>query len=346
MAVQPSPVEVRLARVTAGPLFADLRFTGEVRALRRAQVRAETSGRVLEMPWRIGNRLESDEILARLDGSKNAVAIRQSRARLAQTEIAFEQATKKSKRSEQLFGSEKISAEKYDDAVFTHRRAEAELELRRAELASIERLGSDYAIRAPYEAYITSIDVEVGDYVSDGTAAFTLVAATGTKVVFHVPAESVSSFELGRQYEVEIPALDRKYEARLAAIAKEADPRSRTFELELDVERDMDLHPGMIARISFRVPTGGQGHFVPSHAVLEKFGGSFVFIYENGVAREIPVVIEQRDAERVALSGDLDPGAWVIAAGQHGLDDGSPVLAETESLAGRPATTDSLGSRH
>jgi multidrug efflux pump subunit AcrA (membrane-fusion protein) len=83
------PVEVVVERVADEPLEAPVSLTGEVLAMRRTQIRAETNGRVLEMPLRIGERVEAGAILAHLDGSKNDLAIREARARASQAEIAF-----------------------------------------------------------------------------------------------------------------------------------------------------------------------------------------------------------------------------------------------------------------
>ncbi|MHC5029175.1 MAG: hypothetical protein ACYTGR_20685, partial [Planctomycetota bacterium] len=58
----------------------------------------------------------------------------------------------------------------------------------------------------------------------------------------------------------------------------------------------------------------------------------FVFVYEDGLAREIPVTIDRRDADRVAISGALDETTWVIAAGQHRLETGARVFAAGRDL--------------
>jgi len=290
------------------------------------------------MPWRMGDRVAAGSVMARLDGSKNDLAIRQARARVDQAEIAFEQSRRKRDRSQSLFDNQKVSVEKFDDAVFTHRRTKAELELRRAELASLERIAADHTIRTPYDAFITRIEIEVGDYVSEGAPAFSLVEATGTKASFQVPAEYVASFQRGTRYSVEIPALAQTFDASVEAIAREADSRSRTFEIELDLEPHADLYPGMIAKLSVRLASGDDALFVPSSAVLEKFGGSFIVLYDDGIAREIPVTIVQRDGRTVAISGEIEAGMLVIAVGHHRVQDGDRVVASGEKLASNPGS--------
>jgi hypothetical protein len=50
-----APVGVVVERVASGALTAPVRLTGEVLAMRRARIRAETDGRVLVMPLRLGD---------------------------------------------------------------------------------------------------------------------------------------------------------------------------------------------------------------------------------------------------------------------------------------------------
>ncbi len=330
-----SPTKVVVARTSLEPMEDPIRLTGEIRPLRQAQVRAESGGRVLEMALRLGDAVESGQRLAQLDGSKNALAIRQARARVEQAEIMLDQASRKRARSEILFASQKISEEQYDDAVFGQREAEAMLELRRAEHDSLVRLDQDFEIRAPYDAYVTEIGIQVGDFVTPGALAFSIVERGGVKASFKVPADHMAAFAQTERHRIEVPALSRSFDAPVAAIARQADARSRTFEVELDLPRDADLRAGMIARLATRLETGREGLFVPGSAVVEKFGGSFIYVVREGRAHQIPVEIERRSGERVAVSGALGAGTPVIVSGQHRLVDGGPVQATSEALAVR-----------
>ncbi len=331
---EPDPGEaasVRLPHVTVEPaqleeLSNTIRLTGDIQAIRRAQIRAETGGRVVEMPWRVGDRVASGQVLARLDGSKNRIAIRQARAIIVQAEISLEQASGKLVRSEALFAQHDLSVERRDDAVFAQRKAESTLEMRRAELESLQRATQDFQIRAPYDAYCGEISIQVGDYVSAGTRAFTVVAANSAKAVFKVPAERIGTFSKQETYPVQVPALNRSVTGTVSAIAREADPKSRTFAIELDLPQELSLRSGMIAKLEARLDTGKTALVVPAVALLEKFGGSYLYLVKNGTAHQIPVVIEQRRGARVAVSGELEAGALVVVRGQYRLTTGTQVV--------------------
>ncbi|MCP5045096.1 MAG: efflux RND transporter periplasmic adaptor subunit [bacterium] len=324
------PTDKHLLPVAVEPALLEklsdtLRLTGEIQAIRRAQIRAETQGRVVEMPWRLGDRVAAGELLARLDGSKNRIAIRQARAMVVQAEISLEQTNDKLARSNALFEVKDLSVERRDDAVFAKRTAASNLEMRRAELESLQRAAQDFEIRAPYDAHCGEIGIQVGDYVSSGTRAFTLIAASGAKAVFKVPAERISAFAKQQSYPVSVPALDRSISAVVSAVAHDADPKSRTFKIELDLPKELSLRSGMVAKLETQLDAGRSAIVVPAEALVEKFGGSYLYLVRKGVAREIPVVIEQRRGDRVAVSGDLEAGALVVVRGQHRLTNGTRV---------------------
>jgi len=337
--IQLTPVTVEPARLEE--LSDTLRLTGEIQAIRRAQIRAETSGRVVEMPWRLGDRVAAEQLLARLDGSKNRIAIRQARAMIVQAEIALEQANDKLVRSEALFELHDLSVEQRDNAVFAKRKAESSLEMRRAELESLQRASQDFEIRAPYDAYCGEIGIQVGDYVSPGDKAFTLIAASGAKAVFKVPAERIGAFSEQETYPIEVPALNRSITGRVSAIAHEADSKSRTFTIELDLPKELSLRSGMIARLETLLDTGRSAVVVPTEALVEKFGGSYLYLVRDGAAHEIPVVIEQRYGARVAVSGDLEADSLVVVRGQHSLTSGARVsMSRADAKQRRDASND------
>jgi len=302
-----------------------LRLTGEIRPLHHARVRAEASGRVVEMPWRIGDHVKSGAVLDRLDGTLNHIEIRRARAALAEAEASAEQAKRKLERTQALFDDKKVSLETHDNSAFGARKAEATREMRRSELDRLKRLAEDFELRAPYDAYLSAIDIQEGDFVSPGTAAFSLVEAGVAKAVFQVPADQIADFRHDQHFSIRVPALARDFDGRVAAIAREADPKSRTFTLELDLASSPQLRPGLIAQVATTIETKRRALFVPARALVEKFGGSYLFVVVDGRARERPVSIEQRRGEEVAVSGELAAGALVVVRGQHRLADGQSV---------------------
>lgn len=87
---KPPPVYVDVVRERARTPSVEV--TAMVQAERRAALRAETAGRVIDAPHRAGATVEAGEVLLRLDLSRPEIGVEQARARLAQAESTLRQA--------------------------------------------------------------------------------------------------------------------------------------------------------------------------------------------------------------------------------------------------------------
>ena len=64
---------------------------------------------------------------------------------------------------------------------------------------------------------------------------------------------------------------------------------------------------------------------VPHDAVNEGPAGTFVYVVENGRARQVPVKVLFDDAKNVAIEGNVQPGDKLIVEGQLRVDPGGAV---------------------
>jgi multidrug efflux pump subunit AcrA (membrane-fusion protein) len=67
---------------------------------------------------------------------------------------------------------------------------------------------------------------------------------------------------------------------------------------------------------------------VPSSAVLQQMGTNnrYVFLYENGTAKRVEVLIGKRFDEKIEISSDqINEGSVLIISGHAGLVDGAKV---------------------
>jgi multidrug efflux system membrane fusion protein len=94
--------------------------------------------------------------------------------------------------------------------------------------------------------------------------------------------------------------------------------------------------PGQLVNVTVELDTIPNALLVPHDAVNEGPAGSFVYVVENGKARQQPVKVVFDDAKNVAIEGNVKPGDKVIVEGQLRVDPGGAVKvvepSETPSL--------------
>ncbi|MFP4274668.1 MAG: efflux RND transporter periplasmic adaptor subunit [Paracoccaceae bacterium] len=304
-------------RVVAEPVRMDLlngrlNAIGDGRALRSVTLRAEATGRVAEIGFSAGSRVEADDIVLRLDDEAERIAL--ERARLTQSN-----AREDLDRLARLEGSGTVSAVAM---------REAELGLRTAELAvrQAEYDLSRRVIRAPIPGWIGLYEVEQGDRLGAGDAIATITDRSEILIDFRVPQRAVGQIAPGMPIEARALALeDVTLTGEISAIDNVIDRASRTLRVQGRLENEGDrLRDGMAFQVTLAFP-GEELPSVDPLAVQWSADGSFVWAVEDGKARRVPVRIRQRDATAVLVEADLAEGDLVIIEGVQTLRPGAQV---------------------
>ena len=171
--------EVAPADVAAGP-GSILDASGYVVARRKATVSSKITGKVVDVLIEEGQRVERDEIIARLDDANAGAALgqafaqrEQSKANLIAAQVAFANAVPTYKRNEQQFALAVISAQTFDTAKASYDAVRTSLdvalralEVANANLAVAQRNLDDTVVRAPFAGIVTVKAAQEGEMVS------------------------------------------------------------------------------------------------------------------------------------------------------------------------------------
>jgi multidrug efflux pump subunit AcrA (membrane-fusion protein) len=108
-------VRVRTATVVRETLEAAEHITGTVRAFHEAEVKAETSGRVLRRTVERGATVSAGDVLIELDASRLGLDLRQAEATLRARRTDLDHARREHERGESLVEKNAISEQRRDD---------------------------------------------------------------------------------------------------------------------------------------------------------------------------------------------------------------------------------------
>jgi multidrug efflux system membrane fusion protein len=176
--------------------------------------------------------------------------------------------------------------------------------------------------------------VEVGSLVGQSVLGFSLAETRLVKAVFGVPDLVVGSLKLGEPQVITTAAVTGRFNGRITAIAPAADPRTRTFSIEVTVSNARNvLRPGMVATLMLSGPR--EAHpvpVIPLGAVVRAadnpsaFG---VFVVEQRgdqfFARARTVELGVAYGNVIGLESGLEPGERVIVTGATQVRDGQQV---------------------
>ena len=215
--------------------------------------------------------------------------------------------------------------------------ADAKLELAKARL-------SECVIYAPFSGTITRVHVRSGDMASPKAPLLEMADLSSVVLRVAVPEAYAATVRKGMRAEVQLDALPgRTFAARVVRIFPDLDRRMRTRTVELVLDEQAALMPGMFARTRLVLEVVDEAVTVPLQAVgMTPAGAQVVYVVVDGKAfqRKVKTGIEQ--AGRVQVVSGLEAGAKVVVAGLEQLKDGAEVrVTEAGRSAGRPETATS-----
>jgi len=308
---EPQPPLVEVVLAASEPRQRTVVLRGEIGALRTVELRAETSGRVLDLPVTRGERVAAGAPLARLDTGVRPALLAAAQARLTSAEAERTAAQSLSRRG--------LQAQLQTD------QALAEASLAQAELDRLQREIADATVRAPFDALLERLPLEIGQLVERGDPVAMLVDDSAFEATANASQRIAQDLAVGQPVALEL--LDgRTLSGTLSWISAMADTATRSFAIEARLDASAEpLAAGVSATLTVPVQTVQAMYLSPSTLTLNGNGVLGIKALDaDERARFVPIEL---------LSTSLD-GAWVtgIADGTRIITLGQGFVAEGERV--------------
>jgi len=296
------PVEVARAHIDA--LIVRREFTGTLRGIRSATIRARTGDEIIDIPVSVGQRISAGDELIRQSSQG-------SRSSVHQAEAAWEQARRMVERLRPLRDEGAISEQDWDDAVTGLAVAEANLAAARRSIV----------LTSPIDGIVTDILETRGTVPSSDDPLVRVSDLSQLQVLLQVSAGQ--SRELALRQEAELQ--DHDLTGRITRIALQADPETRLLEVEITFPgirsgSDQMVVPGSLVRTQIVVGRRETALVVPRVAVRE---GMLWVVDSDGLARQRSVTVGLAGDEGVEILDGVEEGEQVVVAGASLLSDGA-----------------------
>jgi membrane fusion protein (multidrug efflux system) len=200
-------------------------------------------------------------------------------------------------------------------------------------VAQQQALMDQKTLRAPFAGRLGVRQVDVGQYLTAGTAIVTLQALDRLYVDFTLPQQAVDQVKVGQDVNARIDAFPgRTFKGVVQAFNAKIDQTSRNMQIRAIFDNaDRKLMPGMFTRIDVDVGQATSYVTLPQTAIVYNPYGDSVFLAvksetsgKNGlVARQTFVKTGATRGDQVAVISGLEQGATVVTAGQMKLRNGT-----------------------
>jgi membrane fusion protein (multidrug efflux system) len=304
----------------------EIEAVGSLRAVNGADLAFEVSGIVKDIQFNSGDDVAAGKVLLALRSDDDVGKLQALEATAELSEVNYH-------RDQEQFKIKAVSQATLDaDA--------ANLKNARAQVTEQQAIVDKKMLRAPFAGHLGVRAVDIGQFVSAGTAIVTLQALDPIYVDFYLPQQKLNQVKLGLSVTAKIDTYpDRTFAGKISAINPKVDAATRNVQVRATLSNaDHALLPGMYATVDIAAGEAQRYVTLPQTAVTYNPYGETVFIVEesgkdaNGapqlVARQSFVTAGPTRGDQVAILTGVTDGQTIVTAGQLKLRNGTTVLVD------------------
>ena len=319
-----------------------LNLPGVAKAHKDTDLSFRVGGPLIHLNADTGRQVKKGEVLARIDPRDFQIRIKTCRAALASARAHLEEARLQYKRYSKLVKYKAVAQAEYDRVKAAYEMALAQKQSAEKALENAGNALVDTVLKAPFSGYINQKFVDNHETVQPGQPVASLVDLENMEVRLSLSEDLLPIIKRFKSFSCTFEALPgQAFKARFKEVGKKSDPASRTYPLllYLDDRPAALVRPGMSAEVLIELaPKPFNNSFVVPLSALVNKGGQKSYVWVLDTKTKKPVLtqvsilgLKEQGAE---ITGELNPGQWVITAGVSQLEKDSQVR-----LFDEPSTT-------
>ncbi|MHB1543954.1 MAG: efflux RND transporter periplasmic adaptor subunit [Gammaproteobacteria bacterium] len=324
----PPPVVVATSPVRRLLWRHTLLAVGNLEAVQTVTLSPELAGKVTGIFFHSGQFVRRGTRLLQLDDAEERATLQALRATAVLDRIQFQ-------RQKELLAQNLAARSAYDLAHAAYRTARAQAQSEAAVVAKM-------SIQAPFSGFLGIRLVNLGQYLTAGTAVVSLTRLTPLYVSFRLPEQDFPDLHLGQEIALEVPAYPgHRFTGRLKAIAPTVNPTTRLIHaLAIVPNRKQRLRPGMFGRVRVLSRRHYRVLAIPRIALSYSLYGDTVWVVSPPktatdpgkpglmplpTVREVFVKPGSSHGSWVSIDTGLKPGMVVVTQGQVKLHAGARI---------------------
>jgi len=317
-----------------------VKSVGSLVAVQGVTVGAELGGKVVEIAFKSGDRVDAGVVLIRLDTAAEAAQLRAADAAVALARLTLD-------RTRELLADKNASKAEFDSADARYKQATAEAD-------NIRAIIDKKTIRAPFAGRLGLRLVNLGQILKEGDPIVTLQTLDPIHVNFSVPQQLNPLLAQGMSVRISTDAApDETLAGAINAVSPEIDATTRNVRVQALISNVGEkLRAGMFVNVEIVLSERQEVLAIPATAVLYAPYADTVFVIDEQrddqagktkqVLRQQIVRLGDTRGDFVAVTEGLQAGDQVVTSGVFKLRPGMAVvvdntLAPDARLAPAPA---------
>jgi RND family efflux transporter MFP subunit len=275
-----------LAAIEVGTSRAEVEtaYDGVLEAVNQSTVSAQTSARVVELPFDVGDYVAKGEVIVRFTDTEQRARLVGAEASLAEAKARVAEAEQQYERIRNMYERKLVAKAEFDRATADLEAATARLEAAHAALDEAREGLEHTIIRAPYSGIVVERHIEIGETATVGRELMTGLSLEHLRAAVQIPQQHIGPLRKHRKARVILPD-GESVEATELRIPPNADPDTHTFRVLVTLPQgNYNAFPGSLVKVAF--VTGEQDSLlVPEQSVVRR--GELTGVYVIGADKKI-----------------------------------------------------------
>lgn len=322
----PPPAVVAAATVRLEQWPSSLAAVGSFTPVAGVYVSNEVVGKIKALHFHSGQSVKAGQLLLELDTDTD-------QAELLGLQAELQLAKSRLQRSEKMILKKYVSQADYDEHKAQLEQAEAAVHAKRTRI-------DKKMIRAPFAGELGIREVNLGQFLGEGTDIVSLQQLDPIHLDFSLPERHISQLAKNQVITATIQSYpDKVFTGNIVALNPSVTQETRSLKVRAKLNNpDKLLRPGMFAQVQIESGAALSVLTLPDTAISYNPYGNSVFLIqqnEHGLSVQSRQVVTGQSREgRVEIVSGLQAGDRVVSAGQVKLRNGMPVTIDTRPAPG------------
>lgn len=268
----------------------------------QTQIRAEVSGRVVQLNIKEGTLVQQGALLVKLfDGDL------QNQLKKLKIQLKIARATEQ--RQAELLKINGISQQDYDLVKLNVETLKVDIEATEIAIVKTE-------IRAPYSGQLGLRSISLGAYISPADIITTVRQVSDLKLEFSIPEKYAKEIKTGDKITFRVDGGQRDHTANVIATENSVEQTTRTLRIRALVDKiDDELVPGIFARVNLQLGKTADALLVPTQALISTARNKQVAVLRKDSVVFNVVETGARDSVFVQITNGLKTGDTIVTTG-------------------------------
>lgn len=311
-----------------------LMYSGITQAKKETKLSFKVGGTLEKIPVKLGDKVEQGMLLAAINNSDYELKYKQALAGQKSAETQLIAAKSSFLRVEKLYSDNHTSLSEFERVKAQYEGAKSQMASAKIQVNVMADQMEYTKLKAPFSGIVSGVLAQEDEAVGPGKPIIILSSSNLLDVAIAVPENIIQKLQTGKEVEVSVSSLSKKFKGVITEIAF-GSPQSSTYSVLISLlENNKELRPGLATKVEITfedITESNPQILVPFDAVSEDDKGLFVYVLKKTSDKDIYIAnrrnikSEQLTNQGYKLKEGLQNKELIVTAGLSFMYDGRKV---------------------